>query len=164
MIDIFILILAIALIIIGILGCVLPIIPGPPISFLGLLVVHFTRFADFSTNFLWIAAAASLIVTALDFVVPIWGTRRYGGTKFGIWGASIGMVIGMVFLGPLGIILGPFLGAILGETLQGKKSNDAFRAGLGSFLGFLLGVGLKLATSFIFTFYFIREIVQTIRM
>jgi uncharacterized protein len=154
--DYFLLVLAILLIITGLLGCVLPVLPGPPFSFLGLLLIHFTRFADFSISFLVIAAVIAIIVTILDYIVPIWGTKKFGGTKAGMWGATIGLIIGMVFLGPLGMIFGPLFGAIIGELTQGAKSNVAIKAGLGSFLGFLLGVGLKLAASIYMTYHFIK--------
>jgi uncharacterized protein YqgC (DUF456 family) len=156
--DYFLLVLAILLIITGLLGCVLPVLPGPPFSFLGLLLIHFTRFADFSITFLVIAAVIAVIVTILDYIVPIWGTKKFGGTKAGMWGATIGLIIGMVFLGPLGMILGPLFGAIIGELTQGAKSNVAIKAGLGSFLGFLLGVGLKLAASVYMTYHFIKAL------
>ncbi|MDY6801774.1 MAG: DUF456 domain-containing protein [Bacteroidota bacterium] len=156
--DWFLLIIAILLIILGLLGCILPVIPGPPLSFLGLLIVHFTEFADYTTNFLIIVAFIAILVTVLDYIVPIWGTKRFGGTKAGMWGAGIGMIIGMIFLGPLGLILGPLAGAIIGESLKGANNKDAFRAGLGAFIGFLTGVGLKLAASIYITYHFIKGI------
>jgi uncharacterized protein len=156
--DYFLLVLAFILIITGLLGCVLPVLPGPPFSFLGLLLIHFKRFADFSNLFLLITAAVAIIVTLLDYIVPIWGTKKFGGTKAGQWGATIGMIIGMIFLGPLGLILGPLLGAIIGESINGAKSEHALKAGLGAFLGFLLGVGLKLAASIYMTYHFIKAL------
>ena len=156
--DYFLLAIAIILIIAGILGCILPIIPGPPLSFLGILVLHFTDFATYSTRFLLIAAAIAVFVTVLDYLVPIWGTKRFGGTKAGMWGATIGMIIGMIFLGPLGLIFGPLVGAIIGESIKGANNKDAFRSGIGAFVGFLLGVGLKLAASVYITYHFIKGI------
>ncbi|MFP4023178.1 MAG: DUF456 domain-containing protein [Thiohalospira sp.] len=157
--DWILLVLSIILIIAGLLGCILPVIPGPPLSFLGLLIVHFTKFADFTTNFLLIVAFIAILVTVLDYLVPIWGTKRFGGTKAGMWGSGIGMVIGMIFLGPLGLILGPLAGAIIGESLNGAENKDAFRSGLGAFFGFLMGVGLKLAASIYITWHFFKEII-----
>ncbi len=154
--DYFLLALAIILIIAGLLGCVLPIIPGPPLSFLGILVLHFTKFADYTTNFLLLLAFIAILVTVLDYIVPIWGTKRFGGTKAGMWGATIGMIIGMIFLGPLGLILGPLAGAIIGESIQGANNKNALRAGMGAFIGFLTGVGLKLAASIYITWHFIK--------
>ncbi len=148
--------LGIILIILGILGCVLPVIPGPPVSFAGLLMLHFTRWGDFSAAFLLFFAFLAILVTVLDYIVPMWGTKRFGGSKKGIWGAVIGLVLGLFFFPPLGIIVGPFVGAVIGEVIDGKESGQAFRAGFGSFLGFLTGVGLKLAASLTMTYYFVR--------
>ncbi len=158
--DYFLLAIAIILILVGLLGCILPIIPGPPISFLGILVLHFTKFgeSEYSTNFLLILAFVAIIVTVLDYIVPIWGTKKFGGSKAGMWGATIGMIIGMIFLGPLGLILGPLVGAIAGESLKGANNKDAFRSGLGAFLGFLFGVGLKLAASIYITWHFVKGV------
>lgn len=155
--DIILLILSILLIIVGLLGCILPVIPGPPISFFGLLIVHFTKFASFGSTFLILMASLAILVTVLDYVVPIWGTKRLGGTKSGMWGATIGLVIGL-FFGPIGIIFGPLIGAIIGETIRGAKSQEAFRAGFGAFLGFLMGVGIKLAASIYMTYHFVKAI------
>jgi len=146
-----------ALMILGLLGCVLPVIPGPPLSFIGLIVLHFTRFADFSYTFFFLWGSVAIIVTILDYVVPIWGTKKFGGSKSGMWGAGIGLVLGLIFFPPLGIIVGPFAGAVIGEAMTGKDTKASFRAGLGSFLGLLMGIGIKLAASIMMTFHFIRE-------
>ncbi len=158
--DYFLLAIAVVLIIVGLIGCVLPIIPGPPLSFLGLLTLHFTKFGEgeYTTNFLLILALIATVVTVLDFVVPVWGTKKFGGTKAGMWGATIGLIIGMIFLGPLGLIFGPLVGAIIGESIKGANNKDAFKAGLGAFFGFLMGVGLKLAASVYITWHFIKGV------
>ena len=106
-------------------------------------------------NALWILLFFVILVTILDYVVPIMGTKRYGGSKRGVWGATIGVVVGL-FFGPLGIIIGPFLGAYIGEITTGKKDREALRAAWGSFMGFLLGVGLKLMVCGTILFFFIR--------
>ena len=156
--DYLLLALAVILLVFGLIGCILPIIPGPPLSFLGLLIIHYTHFAEYSTNFLLIAAGIAIAVTVLDYLVPIWGTKKFGGTKAGMWGATLGMIIGMIFLGPLGLIFGPLVGAIIGESIKGANNKDAFKAGLGAFLGFLMGVGLKLAASIYITWHFIKGV------
>jgi uncharacterized protein YqgC (DUF456 family) len=147
------------LMIVGIVGCVLPVIPGPPLSFLGLLLLHFSRYAEFSFEFLLMFGSIAAIVTALDYVVPIWGTKKFGGSKAGMWGAAIGLVIGIFVLPPLGILVGPFAGAVIGEATTGKKAAEAFRAGLGSIMGLMMGVGLKLAASLVMTYYFVKELI-----
>jgi uncharacterized protein YqgC (DUF456 family) len=148
-----------ALMIVGIVGCVLPVIPGPPLSFIGLLLLHFSKYADFSFEFLVLFGAVSILVTIMDYIVPIWGTKKFGGSKTGMWGAAIGLVIGIFVFPPLGIIFGPFAGAVIGEALTGKKAGEAFKAGLGSLLGLMMGVGLKLAASLVMTFYFVKELI-----
>jgi uncharacterized protein YqgC (DUF456 family) len=159
MTDYLLAILAGIMMVVGILGCLLPVLPGPPLTFAGLLVLHFSRFADFSSTFLIAWGCVTIFVTILDYVVPIWGTKKFGGSKAGMWGAGIGLVIGLFFLPPIGIIIGPFAGAVIGEALTGKKSSEALRAGLGSFLGFLAGVGIKLAASLFMTYYYIKELI-----
>ena len=129
--DYVLLALAIALMIIGIAGCLLPVLPGPPLSFLGIVVLHFTRFADISKNLFIILGAVAIIVTIIDYVVPIWGTRHFGGSKYGMRGATVGLIIGL-FLGPPGIIIGPFLGAVVGELIFKDDLKYAIKAGFGS--------------------------------
>lgn len=156
--DYVLLALAIAFMIIGIAGCLLPVLPGPPLSFLGIVLLHLTRFADISKNLFIILGAVAIIVTIIDYVVPIWGTRHFGGSKYGMRGATVGLIIGL-FLGPPGIIIGPFLGAVVGELIFKDDLKYAIKAGFGSLLGFLTGVGLKLAASLLITFYFVKALV-----
>ena len=157
MTDYLLLALGIILMILGIIGCLVPVLPGPPFSFLGLLAIHFTKFGDFSTLILLILGGVALAVTIFDLIVPLWGTKKFGGSKYGSRGATIGLVIGF-FLGPIGIILGPFLGAFAGEMIFKDDVKYAIKAGFGSLLGFLTGIGLKLAASSVITFYFIKEL------
>ncbi|MEN8158158.1 MAG: DUF456 domain-containing protein [Bacteroidota bacterium] len=157
--DITLAILGTALVLIGFLGSFLPVLPGPPISWAGLLLLRWTHFIDenpegYDTT-LWVLLFFVILVTVLDYVVPILGTKKYGGSKRGVWGATLGVVVGL-FFGPLGIIIGPFLGAYIGEITTGKKEKEALRAAWGSFVGFMLGVGLKLMTCGTILFFYIR--------
>ena len=156
MVDYTLLILAVILLVIGIIGCLAPVLPGPPLSYAGLVVFHFTRFAEFSNKLLIVLAIVVVVVTIFDYIVPVWGTRKFGGTKYGTRGATVGLIIGL-FLGPFGIVIGPFIGAVVGELIFRDDMKYALKAGFGSLLGFLTGVGLKLATSFVITFYFVKE-------
>jgi len=158
MVDYLLLALSILLMIVGIIGCLVPVLPGPPLSFLGILTLQFTRFADVSTNLLIILAVVAVVVSILDFIVPVWGTRKFGGSKYGVRGATVGLIIGL-FFGPPGIIIGPFIGAVVGEMIFKDDFGYAIKAGFGSLLGFMTGIGLKLAASFAITFYFIKAIV-----
>ena len=157
--DVMMAVFGAALILVGFLGSILPIIPGPPISWVGFLMLRWTDYVNQGTgayeNTLWILLFFVVVVTILDYVVPILGTKKYGGSKRGVWGATIGVVAGL-FFGPLGIIIGPFLGAYLGEISTGKKEREALRAAWGSFVGFLMGVGMKLMTCGAIAFFFVR--------
>lgn len=156
--DIFLIVLGSVFIISGILGCVLPIIPGPPLSYIGLLLLHFTRGYQFSSKFLIIWAIITVVVYALDYLIPAWGTKKFGGSRRGVWGSIIGLVIGLFFFPPFGIIIGPFIGAVVGELTAGQESKAALKSGFGSFIGFLLGTLLKLITSGMMTWYFVKEL------
>lgn len=156
--DYILLIFGILLMILGIIGCLVPVLPGPPFSFIGLICLHLTRFGHFSSVTLITLGSIAVVVTILDYIVPVWGTRRFGGSKYGIRGATVGLIVG-IFLGPLGIVLGPLIGAFIGEMIFKDDLGYAIKAGFGSLLGFLTGIGLKLAASFIITFYFVRELI-----
>lgn len=140
--------LAIIFLLVGIVGCFLPILPGPPISWLGLLMMQFGEEPLFSSGFMWFWGIMALLVTALDYIIPPYGTKRFGGTKYGVWGSTLGLIVGL-FFPPIGIILGPLVGAFVGEMLGGKTANDSLRPALGSFIGFLAGTGIKLITSLV---------------
>lgn len=142
------------LILSGILGCILPVLPGPPIGFLGLLVLQLSPFPPFTERELVMWGLLAALVTFLDYVVPVWGTKKFGGSKKGVWGSIIGLIFGLTFP-PFGIIIGPFIGAVLGEMLDGKDFSPALKAGFGSFLGFLAGTLMKLAVSLYFSYQFV---------
>jgi len=137
--DIALVIIGFILWLIGIVGSFLPVLPGPFTSWIGLLILHFTDVIPQNWTFLGVTLGISILVWALDYIVPAWGTKRFGGTKYGMIGSSIGLIVGLLFLGPFGIIIGPFVGALVGELI--KDSNDAakaVKAAFGSFLGFLV--------------------------
>ena len=137
-------IIAIFLVIIGIVGCIVPALPGVPLSYLALVLLRFSDKGDEVSNTLLIVyGVLTVVVTVLDYVIPAWGTKRYGGSKWGVWGSMIGVLVGL-FMGPFGIIIGPFVGAVVFELLGGKPSREAIRAGWGSFIGLLSGTIIKL--------------------
>lgn len=156
--DIFLIILAGFLLLIGLAGCIVPIVPGPPLSYLGILVLHWTQRIQFEQKFLITWALIVGAVTLIDYYTPIWGTKKFGGTKRGTWGATIGLILGLFFFPPIGIILGPFVGAVVGEMSQTEDFNKALKSGLGSLLGFLIGTGLKFVVSGFLVFYFFKEV------
>ena len=156
--DILLVILGGCFLLVGLIGCILPVIPGPSLSYLALLLLQATRFAHFSLKFLLITAVITIVVTILDYVFPVWGAKKWGGSRAGAVGAVLGLVVGL-FVPPAGIILGPFAGAVAGELLAGRNTGTALRSGIGSFMGFLLSTGIKLTLCMVFTFYFIREMI-----
>lgn len=156
--DIILITLGIILIITGILGCVLPFLPGPPMSYMGILLLHFTNGFQFTNRFLLIWAVITIVVVALDYIIPVWGTKKFGGSKQGVWGSVIGLIAGLFFFPPFGIIIGPFAGAVIGELTAGKNSKAALKSGFGSFIGFLTGTILKLIVSGMMTWYFFKEL------
>ena len=145
------------LMILGILGNILPFLPGTPICYLGLLLQQFRSSRPFSTQFLILWAVVVLLVIILDYITPIYGTKKFGGSKYGVWGCSLGFLAAF-WMGPIGIIIGPFIGALIGELIGGKEINLALRAALGSFVGFLFGTVIKLIVSAVMAFYFVRSI------
>ncbi len=154
--DIILLILGIVFMLAGFVGCVLPVVPGPPLAYFGLLFLHFTERAHFELNSLLIWAFVALAVTVADNVLPVWTTKKFGGSKAGVWGSTLGLIIGL-FFAPVGIIVGPFLGAVLGEVLNNNRDN-ALKAGFGAFMGFVFGVGLKLASTGYFAWVFVKAV------
>lgn len=152
--DVFLLVSGVILMLAGLAGCILPFLPGPPLCYMALLIQQFQSTPPYSTDFLLIWAGITLVIVVLDYIIPVYGTKRFGGTKYGMWGCVIGL-IGGLWMGPLGLIIGPFAGAFIGEIIGNAKSDHAIRAAFGSFVGFLLGTLLKLVACFVMGWYFI---------
>jgi len=152
----FILILSgIICIIIGIIGCIFPAIPGPPISYAALILLQFAKEEPvFSKSFLVRFAILTIVVSLGDYFLPLLGAKKYGTSKYGIWGAILGMMAGIIFFPPLGMILGIFIGAIVGELIAGKENSMALKAGLATFIGSISAVFIKLSFSVVMAFYF----------
>ncbi len=152
--DIVLIVLGVIALLIGVAGCVLPVLPGPPFAYLALLLLHFTDRVQFSWMQLLVWLVIGVVVQVLDFIVPMLGTKYFGGSKWGKNGCIIGTVIGVFFM-PWGIVIGPFLGALIGELLAGHTSSEAIRSGIGSLIGFLLGTMLKVILCLYFCWEFI---------
>ena len=146
------------LVLLGILGGFLPVLPGPPLGFAGLLLLHFTSLAEFSVTFLVVMGVIVLLVSILDYLVPILGAKRFGGSRLGVVGCVVGLLLGIFIFPPFGIIIGPFLGAIIGELINGDDLNKAVKSGFGSFLGYLFGTGIKLALSFVMAYFYVERL------
>lgn len=150
-------IIAGGLLLVGIIGSIVPILPGPPISYVGLLVMQLKSSPPFSVRFLMVWLMIVLLVAMLDYAVPLYGTKKFGGTRYGVWGCGIGLIAGLWF-GPIGIIAGPFIGAFVGEILANKQTEHALRAAFGSFVGFVFSTLLKLVTCLVMTWYFVKAL------
>lgn len=141
----------------GIVGSVVPLLPGPPLSYLGFLIVQLRSDPPFSLKFILIWAGVVIVVSVLEYVIPVYGTKKFGGSKYGLWGCSIGLVAGL-FFGPWGIFLGPFVGAFVGELIANNQSDQALKAALGSFIGFLFSTLLKLVVCVVMAWYFVAAL------
>lgn len=160
--DIVLVLAGLALVLVGLAGCFLPVLPGPPVAFLGLLLLRFTSFVSVARSgpfdrVLWVLGGVAVAVTVVDNIVPVWGARTFGASRHGLVGASLGLLIGLFFV-PAGLILGPFLGAVAGELLSGKTRQASLQAGVGSLLGFLGGVAMKFAVTLAMAVIFVREL------
>ncbi len=158
--DIVLIIIAGFCMLIGLAGAILPGLPGAPLSYIGLLLMQATDKINFSTRTLVIGLIIVVITTVLDYIIPAYFTKRYGGSKYGVWGSLIGLVVGLLTPLPLGMIWGPFLGAIIGELIAGKSNEEAFRSGVGNFIGFICSTGLKIAVGIGFCGIYIHELIQ----
>ena len=153
--DIFWLILGGLIIIIGFVGAIFPGIPGPVTSYIGLLICILSTYFSISNNSLLLLGIIAFIITVIDYIIPIYGTKKFGGTRGGVFGSIIGLIIGIIFLPGIGIIIGPFIGAFIGEIIAGTQSDKALRSAIGSFIGFITGTFMKLIYSFAIIYYFI---------
>ena len=125
-------VLGLLLVVAGFVGCILPILPGPPLSFIALLLLSFAKdWEPFSVTFFIVMGGLTILVTVLDYLVPAVGAKKYGATKFGIWGSIIGLFVGLFVFPPFGLFLGGFAGAVVGELLAGRGGREPLRAGWG---------------------------------
>ena len=142
--DILLLILGFSCMITGIFGSFLPVLPGPSISWIGLLFLYFTKAVPANYWILGIALLITVIISVLDYVIPSQGTKKFGGSLYGIWGTNIGLVIGIIAPIPFGFLIGPFVGALMGELIfDSKNHRRALKAAAGSFIGLLASSFMK---------------------
>ncbi len=148
----------IILIILGLVGCVLPVLPGPLLAWAALLLAKWIPGAQIDEKLIWTTLAVAVVVHVMDYVIPAMGTKKFGGSKWGIWGATIGLLFGIFTPIPFGVILGPFLGAFIGEMIHENQADRALKAALGSLVGFLFSTGLKLAVTLYFGYLFVQAV------
>jgi uncharacterized protein YqgC (DUF456 family) len=158
--DLFFLLVGFLLMWVGIAGSILPVLPGTPISWLGLVVLYLSPSIDFDWLFISITGIVAIGLYILDYLIPAWGTQRFGGSKAGAWGATLGLLIGLIAPIPLGILLGPILGALIGELVFNKSHGPkAVRAAFGSFIGLLASTMVKFLATLLFMALFIYKVI-----
>ena len=155
-------ILALVCCIVGLLGSILPALPGAPISYVGLLLLLPCEGAAISTTALWVYGIFLAIVSILDYVAPVWLTNVSGGSKQATRGSMIGLIAGLFVFPPWGLIFGPFVGAFIGELMANSSKGKALKVALMSFLGFILTTGVKIIYSGILLFMVIKESIKII--
>lgn len=145
------------LLLVGFFGTFVPVLPGAPLAWAGLLAAYFSSYCEITTTALIIAGVFAILVSVLDNFLPIVMTKKFGGSKAATTGSTIGLIVGF-FAGPAGIILGPFFGALIGEMIHKKGSSEGvFKAAFGAFVGFLTGTGLKIICVLCFIWYYIAS-------
>ena len=155
------LILGFCLIIVGIIGSILPVLPGLPISWLGLFCLYFVPTITFNHYLLGITLFFTLLVSIIDYIIPSKGTKKFGGTKYGVWGTNIGLVLGLFIPIPFGFIIAAFLGAFIGELIYNTRYQErAFKAAIGAFAGFLAGTFMKLFYGILLLIIYIWLVIQ----
>jgi len=155
--DIFLLIIGFLIALLGIIGSFLPVLPGPLTSWVGLLLLYLTNAIPMNWTFLGITLVIAVIIWIIDYFIPAMGTKKFGGTRYGVIGTMIGLVVGLLSPIPFGIIIGPFAGAFIGEIIHEKNSKKALKAAFGSFLGFLTSSFLKFIAAVIFTGLYVTK-------
>jgi uncharacterized protein YqgC (DUF456 family) len=179
--EIVLVILAFLFLLAGLLGSVIPVLPGPPLSYIGLLLLQWSGYGSFSAVFLWVWAAITAAVTIADNVLPALMTKKFGGSRAAVLGSILGLIVGMLFFPPLGLLIGSFLGAFAGEMINNRikanrdKTNDtesgstvdnsadnrkALQVALGTFLAFIMGTGAKLIIGSLMIYYAVKAVLS----
>jgi uncharacterized protein YqgC (DUF456 family) len=169
---------AFLLLLVGIVGSVVPAVPGPPLGYVGLLLLQWSGYGGFSTVFLWVWAGITIAVTVADNLLPAWMTKRFGGSRMAVIGSVLGLIAGTIFFAPIGLLVGPFLGALAGELINGRvqagrkeinstepSTSDgntggakALKAAFGAFLAFIVGTGAKLIIGSMMIYYAFKAV------
>ena len=145
----------------GIIGSFLPVLPGPTLSWVGILLVYLSPKIPYNYWILSITFIIALIIAVLDYIIPAKGTKRFGGSKYGIWGTNIGLLVGLLAPIPFGFIIGPFMGALIGELIYNKKDhNRALKAATGSFIGFLASTFMKFLVAMVYLGLFVMIVLK----
>lgn len=157
--DYLLIFLGLAFTIAGLIGCIIPSIPGPPLNFIALLLIYWVDTDIFTSNFMLTFFWATVSVTVFEYAMPFIGAKAFGVSRYGIWGSMLGMLAGMIFFPPLGMLIGIAVGAIAGELYAGKENSEALKAGLFTFIVSILMIVVKLVLSVIMSYHFFKETV-----
>jgi len=156
--DVVLLIVAFLLLLAGLAGSLVPVLPGPPLCYAGLWLMQWSRYGDFSAPFLWFWGVLTVVVTITDYFLPSIMAQKFGGSRWATAGAFLGLFIGLFFFPPFGLVVGSFFGALVGELIHNRtNSAKAFKVALGAFLAFIFGTGIKLIISVVMMFYAVKE-------
>jgi len=177
--EIILAVAAFLFLLVGLVGSVVPAIPGPPLAYIGLLLLQWSGYGGFSPAFLWLWAGITAAVTVMDNVLPAMMTKRFGGSRMAVFGSVVGIIAGMFFV-PVGLLVGPFLGALAGELINsrvqarrkeinntesaaadvesGGDSGHALKVAFGAFLAFIVGTGAKLIIGSIMIYYAVKAV------
>ena len=157
--DTFLLTIGFLFVMLGLIGSFLPVLPGPLTSWLGLLILYFTSIVPMNYTFLGITLAIAILIWILDYIIPAIGTKRFGGSKYGVYGTTIGLLIGLFSPIPFGILIGAFLGAFIGEILHDKTNTKrAFKASIGSLLGLITSATIKFSVALVYAVLFFMKV------
>ena len=155
--DLFLIILSGILLISGLIGCIASKMPGTPLSYIGIIILQYSTIAEFTVHFFIQWGVIVIAVQGLDYFIPNWGKRKFGGSKKGVWGSMLGMLAGMYF-GTWGIVIGAILGAFIGELFAGKESNYAIHRAISAFSFFILGTISQIIVAGILLYHYIDNL------
>jgi uncharacterized protein YqgC (DUF456 family) len=157
--DYILLLLGLFLMILGIVGSFLPVLPGAPLSWLGLVLLYFTDAIPANYSIIVGTLIITILISVLDYLIPAQGTKRFGGSKYGVWGTNIGLIVGILAPIPFGFIIGPFVGAFVGEMIYNSSDHKrAVKAATGSFIGFLASTFMKFVVCVSFLGFYIVKV------
>ena len=156
MMDIILFILGLVLCLIGITGSFVPIIPGPFVSWLAILILNLTDAVEFNLNFVLITLSVAVAVGFIDYLIPIIGVKKLGGSKTGQVGTFIGLVLAIIMIGPFGILVGPFVGALIGEMVNKKSFSESLKPAFGSLVGVVAGSLIKFCVTLSYLFFYLN--------
>lgn len=153
--DVALLVIGFLCMLVGLFGSFLPVIPGPPLSWLGILLLYLTDAVSMNWWILGISFFVTLVVSILDYWIPAAGAKFFGGSKSGAWGATIGLIVGLFLPIPLGFLVGAFAGAFIGEWIHQQNLSQSIKAAFGSFVGLLASGFMKFLVSLTFLFFYL---------